>query len=84
MYWCFHCYAVNPSDSGPCVRRGRPVQAPAGLTYDDRPVRARGHPDGDRAIVAANALGQRQVRSALPTLRTVDMGDALARSRDCC
>ena len=30
---------------------------------------ALGHPDGDRAVLAAQTLGVRQVRSALPALR---------------
>ncbi|HTU85319.1 MAG TPA: HEAT repeat domain-containing protein [Solirubrobacteraceae bacterium] len=34
---------------------------------------ALGHPDGDRAVLAAQSLGARRVRSAMPALRrTVD------------
>jgi len=32
-------------------------------------VWALGHPDGDRAVLAAQTLGARQVRGALPALR---------------
>jgi hypothetical protein len=32
-------------------------------------VWALGHPDGDRAVLAAQTLGARQVRAALPALR---------------
>ena len=32
-------------------------------------VWALGHPDGDRAVLAAQSLGVRRVRSALPALR---------------
>jgi hypothetical protein len=71
MYWCFSCYAVNPGSSGPCVRCGQPVEGPPNLSYDDRLVWALGHPDGDRAILAAQTLGVRRVRPALPTLRRV-------------
>jgi hypothetical protein len=71
MYWCFHCYAVNPRAHGPCVRCGRSVQAPSGISYDDRLVWALGHPDGDRAVLAAQTLGARRVRAALPALRAV-------------
>ena len=75
MYWCFHCYAVNRDAHGPCVRCGRSVQSPPGLSYDDRLVWALGHPDGDRAMLAAQILGARRVRSALPALcRVVDEG----------
>jgi hypothetical protein len=71
MYWCFSCYAVNPHPHGSCVRCGRPVEGPHGLSYDDRLVWALGHPDGDRAILAAQTLSVRLVRSVLPALRNV-------------
>ncbi len=75
MHWCFYCYAVNKRAQGACVRCGRPIEGPSGLSYDDRLVWALGHPDGDRAIVAANTLGLRKVRLAIPALRrTVDDG----------
>ena len=73
MHWCYTCYAVNAHASGPCVRCGHPVEGPPDLSYDSRLIWALGHPDGDRAVLAAQSLGARQVRSALPTLRrTVD------------
>lgn len=73
MHWCYYCYATNPSSSGHCVRCGRPVEGPPDLSYDDRLIWALGHPDGDRAVLAAQSLGARRVRSALPALRrTVD------------
>jgi HEAT repeats len=71
MYWCHACYAVNPRSSGPCVRCGRPVEGPPGLSFDDQLVWALGHPDGDRAVLAAQSLGARRVRAALPALRRV-------------
>lgn len=71
MHWCFYCYAVNPRAQGPCVRCGRPVQAPPGLSYDDELVWALRHPDGDRARLAAQLLAARRARSALPALREV-------------
>jgi HEAT repeats len=71
MYWCFSCYAINPRQEGACVRCGCPVQGPPGLSFDDRLVWALGHPDGDRALLAAKTLGSRRVRSALPALRAV-------------
>jgi len=69
MHWCHYCYAVNPEPSGPCVRCGRPVEGPSALSYDERLIWALDHPDGDRAILAAQSLGARRVRSALPALR---------------
>jgi hypothetical protein len=71
MYWCFSCYALNPRAEGQCVRCGRPVEGPPDLSYDDRLVWALGHPDGDRAVLAAQTLGVRGARSALPALRKV-------------
>jgi HEAT repeats len=69
MHWCHSCYAVNPRPSGPCARCGRPVEGPPGLSFDDQLVWALGHPDGDRAVLAAQTLGARHVRAALPALR---------------
>ena len=69
MYWCYHCYAVNAQPTGPCVRCGEQVDGPPGISYDDRLIWALGHPDGDRAVLAAQTLGVRRVRSALPALR---------------
>lgn len=69
MHWCYFCYAVNRHSSGPCARCGRPVEGPPGLSFDDRLVWALGHPDGDRAVLAAQTLGTRRIQSALPALR---------------
>ncbi len=71
MYWCFHCYAVNPRSSGPCVHCGEEIAAPAGLSYDEQLIWALGHPDGDRAIMAAHTLGVRGSTQAAPHLRQV-------------
>lgn len=71
MHWCFYCYAVNQGRGGACVRCGRPIEGPPDLSYDDRLVWALEHPDGDRAVLAAQSLGVRRVRSALPALRRV-------------
>lgn len=69
MHWCYSCYAVNRHESGPCERCGRPVEGPPGLSFDDRLVWTLGHPDGDRAVLAAQTLGARRAQSALPALR---------------
>ncbi|MFT3862889.1 MAG: HEAT repeat domain-containing protein [Solirubrobacterales bacterium] len=71
MYWCFHCYGINPRPSGPCVRCGEEIAAPADLSYDRQLIWALGHPDGDRAIMAARTLGTRRPPEAAPRLRQV-------------
>jgi len=71
MYWCFHCYAVNSHPTGPCGVCGQPVEAPADLSYADGLVWALHHPDGDRAVLAAQTLGRLRVRDAVPALRAV-------------
>jgi len=68
MYWCFHCYAPNTRPEGPCERCSAEIKAPASLTYDERLIWALGHPDGDRAMMAASLLGKRGVRQARPAL----------------
>jgi len=69
MHWCYHCYAPNPRPAGPCVRCGRELEGPTDLSYDQRLIWTLGHPDGDRAVLAAQSLGARRARSALPALR---------------
>lgn len=69
MHWCYYCYAPNRHPTGPCVRCGKPVEGPGELTFDERLIWALRHPDGDRAVLAAQTLGMRQVHSALPALR---------------
>ena len=75
MFWCFHCYAVNDHSSGPCRACGKPVEAPAGLSYPDRLIWALRHPDGDRAVVAAQTLGRLKARESVPALhKAVETG----------
>lgn len=71
MYWCFHCYGINNQPSGPCVVCGQPIEEPPGLSYRDRLVWTLGHPDADRAIVAAQLLGRIGDKSVAPALRRV-------------
>ncbi len=71
MYWCFHCYGVNPRPSGPCIHCGRPVEAPSDLSSEQRLIWTLGHPDGDRAVTAAQTLGRKRAAAALPALRQV-------------
>lgn len=69
MYWCFHCYALNDRPAGPCVACGEPVEAPAGLSPADGLIWTLGHPDGDRAVLAAITLGRLRARDSVPALR---------------
>jgi hypothetical protein len=71
MCWCFHCYGLNAAQSGPCVHCGRPIEPPASISYDERLIWTLGHPDGDRALIAARTLGEHRVTSAEPALRSV-------------
>lgn len=71
MYWCFHCYALNDHPTGPCGACGQPVEAPPGLSNVDGLTWALHHPDGDRAVIAAQTLGQLRAREAVPALRAV-------------
>lgn len=68
-HWCFHCYAINAASSGPCVHCGKSIEPPETLTYDERLIWTLGHPDGDRAVLAARILGEHQSVSAVPALR---------------
>lgn len=75
MYWCFCCYGLNREPHGRCVHCGGAIEHPPGLSYNDQLVWALGHPDGDRAALAAQTLGRRRICSALPALRkTVQEG----------
>jgi hypothetical protein len=69
MFWCFHCYALNDHATGPCHVCGEPVEAPAGLSRVDSLIWTLGHPDGDRAILAAGILGRLRARESVPALR---------------
>jgi uncharacterized Rossmann fold enzyme len=53
------------------------VAPPRPLSYDEQLVWTLGHPDGDRAVLAARILGMRRTREAVPALR-----DVVARSTD--
>lgn len=69
MFWCFHCYAINDSPTGPCRACGKPIEAPAGLSHAESLIWALRHPDGDRAVLAARTLGRLRARESVPALR---------------
>jgi HEAT repeat protein len=74
VFWCFHCYALNEHATGPCHACGKPVESPAGLSRVDGLVWALGHPDADRAILAAGTLGRLRARESIPALRAAVEG----------
>ncbi|HVW47502.1 MAG TPA: HEAT repeat domain-containing protein [Solirubrobacterales bacterium] len=76
MHWCYHCYGVNPAPSGPCVHCGQEIAQPNDLSYDQQLIWALGHPDGDRAIMAARTLGIHRAREAVPRLHEVALDGA--------
>lgn len=57
------------------MRCGREISAPAGTTDEQRLIWALHHPDSDRAMLAAKALGARRATGALPALQGV-VGEA--------
>jgi HEAT repeat protein len=69
VFWCFYCYALNEHATGPCDVCGEPVEPPVGLSRVDGLVWALGHPDADRASLAAGILGKLRARESIPALR---------------
>ena len=69
MFWCFHCYALNDHPSGPCGACGKPVEAPDSISWINSLIWALRHPDGDRALVAAQTLGTLKAHESVPALR---------------
>lgn len=75
VFWCFHCYGLNERPSGPCVHCGKPIGAPADISVEDQLVWSLGHPDSDRALLAARRLGVLRAVGAAPALwRVVEKG----------
>jgi hypothetical protein len=59
----------NDHSHGPCARCGKPVESPAGLSGAGGLIWALGHPDGDRAVLAAQILGRLKAAEAVLALR---------------
>ncbi len=74
MFWCFHCYTVNDHRTGPCRVCGEPIEGPPSLSRADTLIWALRHPDGDRAVLAARALGWLRARESIPALRAAVAG----------
>ena len=71
LYACFRCYRRNVRPGGRCRHCGGEIAPPDGLSFDDLLVWTLRHPDPDRAMIAARALGRRRARSAVHALRRV-------------
>lgn len=71
MYWCFQCYGHNAQAAGACVHCGGEIARPPGISYEEQLIWTLGHPDGDRAVLAARTLGVRRSKAAAPRLREV-------------
>lgn len=55
-YYCWHCYARNDAGSGPCVRCGQEIAAPADASESECLIWAIRHPNPDVAIIATRRL----------------------------
>jgi HEAT repeat protein len=66
-WFCPACFARNRWRTGVCVACGASLEV-AG-NFDERLVWALRHPDTATAVRAAQALGARRARSAVPALR---------------
>jgi HEAT repeat protein len=75
-HFCWHCYAENGRERGPCSTCGRLIEAPATTTYVDCLLWALRHPVAERRLIAAHVLGRLGERRASAPLRE------LALSRD--
>lgn len=76
MFWCFHCYGQNAQRAGACVHCGQEIAMPAGISYEEQLIWTLGHPDGDRALLAAGTLGRRGAKVAAPRLRELASSSA--------
>lgn len=64
--YCPACYAVNAAGATHCERCGATLLTEE--SFDERLVWALRHPDTETAILAAQVLGARRSRSAVPAL----------------
>lgn len=67
--YCPACYTVNPFEAGYCERCGAALETEE--SFDERLAWALRHPDTETAILAAELLGARRARSAIPALLEV-------------
>lgn len=67
QWYCPDCFAEVEQQARRCPRCGTDVAKPAG-DFEEQLIRALGHPLPDRQLLAAQVLGQRQARRAVPRL----------------
>lgn len=67
--YCPACYAVNPLGATACERCGAALVTEE--SFEERLIWALRHPDTQTAILAADILGQRRARRAIPALLEV-------------
>jgi HEAT repeat protein len=70
-WWCFHCYGINEKAAGACRHCDQAIEEPENLSRVERLIWTLGHPDADRALLAAQVLGTLKDAAAVPALRTV-------------
>lgn len=68
-YYCWHCYARNSAERGPCKICGYAIEPPIGVSATDRALWGLQHPDPDVAIIAAKRIGVIGDSYCLPKLR---------------
>jgi hypothetical protein len=75
QWYCPDCFAEVEQQTAGCPRCGADLTSPAG-DFEEQLIRALGHPLPDRRLLAAQVLGQRGARRAVPRLiRIVDESD---------
>jgi HEAT repeat protein len=67
QWYCPDCFAEVEQQTAHCPRCGADLADPA-RDFEEQLIRALGHPLPDRRLLAAQVLGQRQARSAVPDL----------------
>jgi HEAT repeat protein len=72
-FYCWHCYAAQPSEAGACPTCGQPIAAPPGTSWTQQLLWSLQHPLVERrmlAIAALAALGERAAVEPLTELAT--------------
>jgi hypothetical protein len=67
QWYCPDCFAEVEQQNGDCPRCGADLGSPAG-DFEEQLIRALRHPLPDRRLLAAQILGQRGARGAIPSL----------------
>jgi hypothetical protein len=67
QWYCPDCFAEVVQQTGHCPRCGADLANPA-IDFEEQLIRALQHPLPDRRLLAAQVLGQRRARRAVPHL----------------